>query len=771
MMKKISIFLFLFFTILSTLSWAAEGDPAKIIGLKIEGNKTVRKTFILSHISSKIGRQFSRNILNDDIKQLYKTGYFEDVRVDFSAKEEGIEIIIAVEEKPLFSDVIIEGNRIFSKKYIKQILGFSEKEPRIKGISAQGEPINRAKLKEKIGELKTLYKQKGYYLSKIQEEIDIDEEINQATVYILIDEGNKIRIRRISIEGNKEFSDKKILKLLKTKKKWWFNSGFLKEDVLKKDLDNLKQFYRDAGYSDAHVDSNISYDEKMRNAFISINIKEGNRYDVGKINIKGNNVFSEAEIKKELNLLPDTVFADKKLREDVRDIERLYFDKGYISCSIFPKTLLNKKNDKIDIIYQIEENELTYVNRVDIKGNAITKDVVIRRELEIFPGDRFDGKKLERSRQNLRNLDYFEQINYDIKGTAVADKKDLIVEVQEKKTGEFSFGGGYSSVDKGVGFVEISQRNFDINNFPTFRGGGQDLRLRAEIGRAKKDYLLSWTEPWFGGRPLSVGFDLYNRTYDRGDYDENRMGGDIRLGKAFNRIWRWNLTYCLEEIEISDISGNSENITDIKDEEGKKMISSLTGRIIRDTRDSKIDPRKGNVFTNSVEFVGLGGDKEFTKYIAEISQYVSPDEESRFADLVLELRLRGGVTGWHNSGVPFYERFYAGGGGTIRGYKYRKVGPCPSGEPIGGNSMLIGNAELTFPLVKKIIKGAFFYDLGNVWAKSNDIDFSDLKAGAGLGVRIKTPIAPIKLDYGYGLDPDSGEKKQGHFYFSMSRGF
>ncbi len=769
-MKKIFIFFFIFFIALSTLSWATENETSKIIALKIEGNKTLSKAFILSRISSKIGRQFSRNILNDDVKRLYKTGYFEDVRVDFSAKEKGVEVVIIVEEKPILIDIILEGNRAFSKRYIKQKLGFLAEQTDEEEFL--NKPLNKRKVKKKIDKLETLYKQRGYYLAEVKEEIDIDAETNQATVYILIDEGNKIRVRRIFVDGNKEFSDKRISKLLKTKKKWWFNSGFFKQDVFKKDLEKLKEFYQNAGYSDVKLNSTISYDERMRNMFITLKIKEGNKYETGEIVIKGNKIFSEREIKKELKLLPNTVFTDKKLREGVRNIERFYFNKGYISCSVFPKTLLNKRTGKINIIYQVKEGDLAYVNRIDIKGNAITKDVVIRRELRILPGDRFDDQKLRQSRQNLENLGYFEQINYDIRDTAVSDKKDLIVEVQERKTGEFSFGGGYSSVDRGIGFVEIAQRNFDINNFSTFRGGGQDLRLRAEIGRTRKDYLLSFTEPWFGGRPLSVGFDLYSRTWEREDYDEGRTGGDIRMGRAFSRIWRWNLTYCLEEIEISDIGGSSLGINDIKDEEGKKTISSLTGQIIRDTRDSKIDPRKGNVLTNSLKFAGLGGDKKFTKYIAEINQYISPGEKGRFADLVLELKLRGGIaTDWSDSGVPVYERFYAGGGGTIRGYKYRKVGPRDSGDSIGGNSMLIANSELTFPLVKRIIKAALFYDLGNVWAKSSDIDLSDLKAGAGLGVRINTPIGPLKLDYGYGFDPDPGEKKEGHFYFSMSRAF
>ncbi|MCK4859710.1 MAG: outer membrane protein assembly factor BamA [Candidatus Omnitrophica bacterium] len=779
LIKRIFFFFFLSLGVLA-LCYAEENEVNKIIDLKIEGNKTVSQMFILSCVSSKIGQQFSSDILNDDVRRLYKTGRFEDVEAKLLTKEKGVQVIIKVEEKPVLTDIIVQGNRIFSKRYIKKRLGFEAKSLDEEGFL--NKPLNKVTLKRKIRELKILYRQRGYYLAEVEEKIDIDFQLNQATVHILINEKKKIRICNISVEGNREFSDKRILKLLKTKRKGWLNSGFFKDDVFKKDLEKVKEFYRNAGYSDAKVGSIISYDGNMEKMFIILNIKENDRYEIGRLIISGNKFSSEKEIKEGLELLPGIIFTDKKLRKDVRSVERLYFDKGYISCFISPKTLLNKKTNKIDVLYQIEEGLLTYVNRVDIKGNAITKDAVIRRELKIFPADRFDGKKLEQSYQNLRNLDYFEEggIKYNIKDTAISNKKDLIFEVKEKKTGEFSFGGGYSSIDKTIGFIEISQRNFDINNFPTFRGGGQNLRLQAEIGRKRKDYLLSFTEPWFGGKPLSLGFDLYNRSYEREEYDEGRLGGNIRMGKAFSDIWRWNLTYCLEEVKINDIGGVSLKISDITEEEGKNIISSLTTQITRDTRDSRIDPHGGNIFINSVKFAGLGGDKKFAKHIIEMTQYVSSCKKERsipvfanpLSNLVLELRLKGGIINdWNNAKVPLYERFYAGGAGTIRGYKYRKVGPLVYGEPVGGNAILIGGFELSFPLVKRIIKGAFFYDIGNVWAKPNDIAVSDLKGGAGAGIRINTPIGPLKLDYGYGFDPDFGEKKDGHFYFSMGRRF
>jgi len=764
--KKIGILFFLlfFFLIDIRLSHSQEEREEKevIQRIKIEGNRKISDTFILSHINSKAGGEFSLPLLNKDIKQLYKTGYFEDVRIKSFVKEKGVEIVIEVKEKPVLTQILIEGNRVFSKRYLDSLL---RKEDLI------NKPIDKAKLKKVVKEIEEVYKQRGYYLCTIKQKVEVEKERNEAIVHLLIDEGRRMYVRDICIEGNKEFSDRRILKLLRTRKKWLFNSGILKEDVLRKDIQRLEELYREAGYADVQITPIVSYNRKGE-VFVTLKIKEGNRYKVGRVLLEGNKALSKEEIGKELKLLPGDIFTEKKLERDVWRVGKLYFDKGYLSSSISPQTLLNRETSKIDILYQIKEGEPFYVNRIDIKGNVISKDVVIRREINLFPGERFDGKKLEESLRNLKNLGYFEEVDYEIKDSELPNRKDLVIKVKEAKTGEFSFGGGYSSVDKGIGFIEIAQSNFDINNFPTFSGGGQDLRVKAEFGRTRSDYLLSFTEPWFGGKPLSVGFDLYNRAWEREDYDEGRKGGDIRISKAFNKIWRWSFLYCLEEVEISSISGDSLKIEDITREEGRNILSSLTFQVIRDTRDSKIDPHKGNVLNNSLEFAGLGGDKKFNKYVAEMSQFFSPPRESKFSDLVLEVRMMTGLASdREDAGVPIYERFYAGGGGTIRGYKYRKVGPRLYGKQIGGEAILLASVELRFPLVKDVIKAAIFYDMGNVWEKTRDIDLCDLKKGAGVGVRISTPIGPIKLDYGYGFDPEPGEKREGHFYFSMSRDF
>jgi len=326
--------------------------------------------------------------------------------------------------------------------------------------------------------------------------------------------------------------------------------------------------------------------------------------------------------------------------------------------------------------------------------------------------------------------------------------------------------------------VEIEQRNFDMLNFPTFTGDGQDIKLRGEFGSTRKNYLLSWTEPWIFDKPLSFGFDLYASEHSKSGstgyaYDETRQGGDIRFGKEFSEVLRGDLTYRIETVDISDLDSNVSQA--LKDEEGKNTISSAMFQLTKDTTDNRFNPVKGAVLVGSIEVAGgpFGGDKDFAKFFNSISHY------SEIGPFVLELKLRDGVVstyGGNNGAVPVYERFFAGGTYTIRGFKERDIGPKDqSGDAIGGGTIAIANAELTFSIIENL-KGAFFVDAGNVWhvpdsKPKGGTSPGGIKVGVGIGVRIKTPIGPVKLDYGFPINADDSQDDGGRIHFSMTRGF
>ncbi|MFC1807364.1 outer membrane protein assembly factor BamA [Candidatus Omnitrophota bacterium] len=743
---------------------SSEPASQEITDITIEENKIVSTNNILSKIKLKTGDIFSQKAVNEDIKRLYATGFFTDVTAQIEDYEGGIRLIFSVLEKSVVEKIIFKGNEIYKEGKLAKVIETKE-----------GDVLNKRRLSEDLKKIKAFYKKKGFPLVEADYDINLDAGANKAKVLIIIDEKKRYRIKNIRFEGNEGFPDKRLLKLLSTRVDALFTSGFLDESTLEQDMDRIGAFYKTQGYIDADASYQIEYGQDEKRIDILITVEEGDQYFVGALDLVGNLVITSKQINKELRMKTGDSYNPDNLRFDVMGIQTLYFDKGYMSCKVRPATKLDSQAKTISISYGIAEGSVSYVNDIRVTGNTKTKDLVIRRELRLYPGEQFDGKKLKRSKERLYNLGFFDEVIFNTEPTQTDDKRDLVVSVKEAKTGELSFGGGYSSVDRLLGFVEVMQRNFDIGNYPDFTGAGQSLKIRAEIGSVRQNYILSFTEPWIFGYPYLFGFDLFN--YDRSKksslgygYGERRFGGALRFGKEFTDYDRADLKYRLERIKISDVSADATDA--LKDEEGNNTISSLGLTLTRDTTDNKFNPMRGHILSATGEDAGgfLGGDKDFYKLFGLANVFFNYDKK-----LVLDLKLRVGWSDEYDDSksVPVYERFFAGGANTIRGYKERRVGPrdAKTDDPVGGESMLIGNIEATYPVIKNF-KIAAFYDIGNVWEKSDDLASGDYKSAIGTGVRVKTPIGPVKIDMGYPLkEAAPGEKKKVRFHFSMSKGF
>jgi outer membrane protein insertion porin family len=756
MLKK-NFFIILTVILISTFGAKSaaqtESLPELVTDVRVENNRQISTSTILSKIRTQIGSQFSRSILNEDIRALYATGYFTDIQVDVKDYQEGLAVIFSVTEKPVIKEIVFRGNEKVRTRRLERLVDIEA-----------GQTLDRFKLVRNTRDIERFYIEEGFHLALVDEQVDIDELTNEARIFILIDEGVRYRIRRINVEGNTVLSDREIRRSIKTRRNTLFTSGIFRKEVFEEDLKRIKRLYEEKGYSDVAVEHSKDYEEKAM--VINIKIDEGEVYRVGRIEIEGNTIISDEEIQKTIEMKEGASFIRGQLQQDTVKINEKYFDKGYISAEVRPDVVFNRETESMDIVYYVREGRQATIEKIEIGGNIKTKDVVIRRELKVVPGDIFDGEKLRRSRQNLNNLGYFEEITFETEPGVMPEAKNLLINVKETRTGEISFGGGYSSVDNLIGFVELRQRNFDWRNWPTFTGAGQDLSVRAEFGSERRSYDISFTEPWLFNKPISFGFDLYNRYIEREVYDEKRLGGNIRLGKRFSDHLSLDGKYKLEEVTIKDIDAAAHD--DVWHEEGKNTISSLSFSLTRDTRDNIFSPTSGGIIRNTVEGAGgiLGGDKDFVKYTSSLNWYFPHLENN-----VFEVGLQTGLVDkfGDTSVVPIYERFYAGGANTIRGYGYRDVGPkSAADDPIGGNSMAIANLEYTFPIFKPV-KGAVFYDVGNVWEKVSNFG-SSFRSAVGVGVRVTTPLGPVKLDYGYGLDYEPGEKK-GRFHFSMTRGF
>jgi outer membrane protein insertion porin family len=741
-------------------------EGKSITAINIKNNKTISTEIVLSKIRTKIGDRFSQEILNDDLKKLYATQYFTDISIDVEGYQGGVSVTFIVEEKPIIEDIVFKGNNEFRPQKLKSAMK-----------SKPNEMLNPSLLAQDMSDIKAMYVKKGYPQVDVKYAIDTDKDTNKAVITVNINEKSHVKVASVKIIGSQAIKAGAIRKILATKPAWLFNPGVFNDETLQDDIDKIKSMYDDTGFLDADVTPKLDYSGEGKILDVTLDIKEGKQYLVGDIALGGTLIYPEKKVRENITMKKGKPFSTRMLREDVFAIRQFYYKYGYMNVIVDVEKNLNPQTGNVDLIYNIDPKEIVYVGKIDVRGNLKTRDVVVRRELRIFPGDKFNGDRIRRSKERLYNLGFFENVSFDTEPTDKPNTQNLVVNVKETKTGEFSFGGGYSSVDLLMGFAEITQRNFDIMNFPTFTGGGQNLIIKGEMGMVRTNYNIGWTDPWIFGFPFLGGFDVYRTSHTKsGDvgwvYDETRTGGDVRLGKEITDTFRGDLFYRLEDVNLSNLDDNVSQ--DIRNEQGSNYISSLTLELTQDTRDNIFNPGRGYILNGSIEDAGgvFGGDKEFWKGTLSAAYY-----HTFFSKIVLELKGRSGFSDTYGKTdtVPIYERFYAGGANTIRGYRERYVGPrdSASNEPIGGNAILIGNAEVTFPIYEKVLKAAVFYDVGNVWPKVGDFldNASQFKSGAGVGVRVKTPLGPVKVDYGYPLSKNHEDKREGQFYFSMSRGF
>ncbi|MBI3312593.1 MAG: outer membrane protein assembly factor BamA [Candidatus Omnitrophica bacterium] len=734
----------------------------------MEGTHAVAKETCIAQVQTRPGLPYLDHIVSEDIRRLYALGYFSDVQVKTETLSEGVKVVFVVKEKPAVGSIEIEGHRRFRKERILTLLGLKA-----------GEPYNPRKLKEGVDHVLDEYHRKGYFQAAVETSTGTEESTNTSTIHVVIDEGPQMRIKHIFVEGNLAFSDRRIRQVLKTKRRHLFSSGVYNEQVLEEDLERVRAFYRKYGYQDVAVTHEVTIDPSRRWLDVLLRIVEGLQHRIGQVAIDGAILYPEHELRQLLTLKPGSVYSQEALQEDVRAVKQYYGDRGYINAKVVPDTQLDEATKRVNLTFQVTENELAYIHRIDVRGNLRTKDVIVRRELRVHPGEPFNGKKIRRSIERLYNLGFFEEVNVDTQPTTAPNHEDLVVEVKEAKTGSFSFGGGFSSVDRVVGLVELEQRNFDLFNVPNFVGAGQDMRLRAEVGTVRRNFDLSFTEPWFFGYPFSFGVDAFSRTHLRSRnlglaFEEQRRGGGLRLGKEFTDTIRLDTSYQFFRTDISSVVDTASS--DLKAEEGRSDISVADVTLTWDRRNNRFDPTQGFMIFSSADLAGgvLAGDRDFYRLQGGASGYLP-----HWDRLVLESQLRAGLVKAYSKTdeVPIFERFYAGGANTIRGFRERRVGPIDrlSNDPIGGEALLVGTLEEVLTIVrderrKPILKSSVFLDVGNVWRRTEDFAHS-FQAGTGVGMRVNTPIGPVRLDLGFPVTQLRDEKRRPRFHFNISRSF
>jgi outer membrane protein insertion porin family len=742
------------------------------------GPPAVSDDLIRANIGIKVGDTYSLGATDQDILTLMATGYFANVRVEVDRVESGLKLIYRVQGKLVLTEIRFEGNKKYSnRKLLKKV------------TSKIGEPIDDFKLFTSAQEMQKMYQKAGYQRTRVEARVTPNETLGRAFVTFEVKETPKIRVVDVVFEGAQAFKQGKLRKVIKTRRHWMFSwitgSGKLKDEQFAEDKQKLLEFYQDAGYIDFDI-REVKFEELTPiRMVIRFMVSEGRQYKVGKVEFKGNHTFSSERIRAGIvvmgrpirpTMLEGTIFTPKGLERDREAIESFYGAYGYIGkdeadhIRVIPDKQPNVEQGTMDLVYDLTEGEKSYIEKIEIRGNTKTRDRVIRRELAVTPGEVFNMVRVKISQERLKGLQFLSKTDAQVEPSEdLPNSKNLVVNVEEGPSGNFYFGAGFSSIESLFGYVGMTQGNFDLFNPPLFTGGGQKLRLQATVGTEQENYELRFVEPWFLGRRLIFDLDLYHRDlgYVSDVYDEKRTGMRIGLTKA---LWRENIragvSYTLENISLD--FGDEIVSPEMRAEEGSWLTSKAGFSLAYDTRGGGQLPNRGQLTELNTSLAGgpLVGEVDFYKLELESAWYFKGLAKGHVLEFVARI---GTIEPYGDSDLThIWDRFYLGGAYTLRGYKYRDVGPKDSfGEPIGGNAYWMGSIEYSLPIIERL-RFAVFYDIGTVNPEAWDFNASNYADNWGLGLRLNIPqMGPLRLDYGFPLTHDDTVSGKPRFQFSV----
>jgi outer membrane protein insertion porin family len=786
------VFLMLFGLSLCVLGHA---DDTWIGDIHFNGNSLNKSRALEKKIKSRRGQQLDSQKLNNDVKALFETGYFDDVTVEVSSldkqdsKKHPLSLVtFSVDERPVIKRIDYKGNKKIRPTSFET-----------KVQSEVDAPFDKFKASLDERAILEHYRDEGYANAQVEHYTTLDSKTKKLILTFFITEGERIIVKNISISGTKRFAAKKILKKMKTRRKKVF-----KNEALTTDIETIESFYKNNGHLDVTVSSpTINIDEEKNEATINVDLSEGPRYTVGDLSFSGSTIFTEKELRKAIVIKRKKQFNQERLDESLGNISSMYADRGYLRTEVKDEPVRNTESGTVDFKISIAESSVVYVDGVYVDGNTYTKEYVIKREVLLKSGDIFSASKMRRSVEKIYNLGFLEDVQVDVQQPRSSELADIIFTVKDGKPGILSAGAGFSSVDRFVGSLQLQHTNLF--------GRAQRADITYEFGARRQNFEIGWTDPWFLGHRMSGGVDLFN-TVRRRDFAgqssvfrERRRGTSLRLGPRLSDDLGLLFSYTIQTTELFDVDGsikrdlfptfgvpkeeanNRDSISQIK--------SSFLTELAYDTRDNRFDATRGSRNSIALETSGgpFGGDIHFYK-----PQFSSAWYFPTFWKFVFSVSARGA---WVNHfspsvDVPSSERFFLGGADTVRGYDSNSIIPRTYERSENGITEIrqtpgriytILNAEYKFPIVQEknrtIFQGAFFLDVGGTWLRTNDIDFTTgaldkrMKAGAGFGFRFKTPVFPIRLDFAIPLTPRStdgtrqGDSKSLQPYFTIGNIF
>jgi outer membrane protein insertion porin family len=756
---------------------------------EFDGFRSTSDQYVMANVQLRPGMNYNPALLDQSIRALYSTGYFElvEARVD-KAQNQTIDVVFELVSKYTIERIRFLGNDKYSDSR----------------LASKAEVETSSSLDEYLvsvgaDNIAAYYVEKGFPDVEVDYRIQRDEQTGYAVVTYDVDEGGKVRIDEIFFEGNEAFTDKKLLKQLETSEHGWLSwltgSGKFDEKKFKEDLTILRKFYRDSGFLDCEINEDkVSIDfVESDEIVITIPLVEGQLYYLGEFSVENATIYTTDELLGELRLEKGDPFSPQDVDDAAIAIRDYYTSSGYLDSMVLAERVPNMETRQIDVVFRVRESEKFYVESINVEGNTKSKSRVIIRELALSPGDVFDLRRMDVSERRLKNINFFEDVRLNPEPTNIPGRKDLGITVREGRTGSFAFGAGFGSVESAFIYFEVSQGNFDLFNWRSgFQGDGQKFRFRASVGTTSNQVLIAFEEPWLFEQRLAFGVEIYRTESDfnSADYNELRTGFELYLRRRLFELVEARLSYRMELVEIFDVDRNpdpalagadirvdgsvaNDGIADVfQSAEGEDLVSKVGLTFLRDTRETLIFTRKGNRSSLEFEYAGIGGDINYYKMEGRTAQFI-PTFDAYEQSLSIVARA-GSVSPFGQSdSVPFYDRFYLGGLETLRGFDYREVGPRDDDdldESVGGNSYALVSFEYGFRIAEPLGL-VVFYDWGFV--NENDFDFSmsEYADNWGVGARIMLMGSPLKLDLGIPITSPEGAGGGTQFNFSFGTRF
>jgi len=733
---------------------------------------------IRHQVRSREGSKFDPETVREDYQRVFGLQKFSNVEARVEPTAAGVIVVFEVSEQDQVRSIAFKGNQAISDEDLRALL-----DVRV------GQAIDNFRLTAAREAMERLYRTKNFPYAHVN--VLPEPLAKEGAVVFQVVEGPRVTIRKVEFTGNRFFSDTQLDKQVKTDS--WFlilRSGTFDAQQVDQDVATLRQYYEDHGFFDARVGRKLTFSADQTDMKVTFVIEEGQRYVVNRITFKGNHSIPDSQLRPGLRMAEGRPFDRETIQKDVRHIIHAYSPLGFIYYSspgtppnpdylqVSPRTVFHKDAGKVDLIYDINEGKPFQVGRTLVKGNQKTQDKVVLRELRQTPGELFNTGELQDAQERLRGTNFFSDVRITPIGNEPT-RRDVLVEVTEQSTSRVLFGAGVTSSSGLLGNISYEQKNFDISAWPTgwsdiaegraFTGAGQFFRVNLEPGTQLTRASIDFVEPWVFDQPYSAGGSAFLSQRLRENYSEGRAGGRLFVSKRFQPYWTVKLTFRGEDVLIKDIDEEFNRAADILDLAGHNTLTSVALEVRRDTTDSPLLPSRGSILAGGIEIGGaLGGKFDYQRFTFSWDQFQTLGQDVMDRKTILRAHADAGYLA---GDPPFFERFYGGdrsGLGALRGFRFRGISPRqgPAEDPVGGNFLLMGGLELSFPLYSDSLRGVIFSDVGTV---EDGVGITTLRSSVGFGFRMTLPfLGPVPLAFDFGIPITKSDQDDLRFFsFSM----